>query len=344
MTEAASHDVRPTSDPALRLLAGVAAPLDAVRALVLARLGGRGRTLLRDRAARISVYVVVGLVVALVASVLTPLWALALGPLVLGVPHLISDLRYLVVRPALHRQRAVAVAVGVPLFFAAALGSTTLGLAAGLGAIAFTSAARWKRGVAFVAWAAVVGAAHHFPHTSTLVVVHGHNLVAIALFCAAFARTRRNGALLGLGFVVLAAAVLLGAFDSLFVASTSRVLAVARTLAPVSNPTLAVRLVVLFVFAQAVHYMVWLRLVPDEARERPGLRTFGSSLKALREDLGGPVLLLAAVFAVVVAGRAFGSLEAARALYLRGASFHGFLELAFALRLCMVGRERIVGV
>ena len=57
-----------------------------------------------------------------------------------------------------------------------------------------------------------------------------------------------------------------------------------------------------------------------------------------------PVLLLAAVFAVVVAGRAFGSLEAARALYLRGASFHGFLELAFALRLCMVGRERIVGV
>ena len=331
-----------THDPMHRALAGVAAPLDAVRSRVLARVGRAGRTLLRDRSRRVSSHVIVGLVAAIVLSIAAPLWAFLLGPIVLGVPHLIADVRYLVVKPGLHRRPALVWTVGVPLALAAVTGSVSWGLAAGFGAIAFSRAAHVTRGLALLGWALVVAAAHRSPYVSTLVLVHGHNFLAIGLFCAAFARARRNGLMLAIGFVVLAAAVLAGAFDPLLGSSMPALRSLARTMAPVGDPSLAPRLVVVFVFAQGVHYMIWLRLVPDEARERPGLRTFASTFVALRRELGAPLLFGAACFALIVAGRAFGSLEGARVLYLRGASFHGFLEIAFALHMVLSRREGIV--
>ena len=330
-------------DPVHRVLAGAAAPLDAVRSRVLARVGRAGRELLRDRERRISTQVIVGLLATLVLGVAAPVWMFLLGPIVLGVPHLVADLRYLVVKPGLHRRPALAWTVGIPLALAAVTGSITWGLGAGFGAIAFSGQSRRPtRALALLAWALVVATANHWPYVSTLVLVHAHNLVAVGLFCAAFARSRRNGLTLAIGFVLLAAAVLAGAFDPFFGSSMTALRSLSRTMAPVADPSLGPRLVVLFVFAQGVHYMIWLRLVPDEARERPGLRTFASTFEALRRDLGAPILFAAACLALVVAARAFGSLEAARALYLRGASFHGFLEIAFALHLALSRREGIV--
>jgi hypothetical protein len=286
--------------------------------------------------------VIVGLVAALVLSIAAPLWAFLLGPIVLGVPHLVADVRYLVVKPGLHRRPALVWTVGVPLVLAAATGSISWGLAAGFGAIIFSGAQRFTRALALIGWAMVVMAAHCFPYASTLVLVHAHNFVAVGLFCAAFARARRNGLMLAIGFVVLAAAVLAGAFDPFLGSSMPALRALARTMAPVSDPSLGARLVAVFVFAQGVHYMIWLRLVPDEARERPGLRTFASTFGALRHELGAPILFGATGFAIILTARAFGSLEGARILYLRGASFHGFLEIAFALHLALSRREGIV--
>src|SRR5690606_13062501 len=100
---------------------------------------------------------------------------------------------------------------------------------------------------------------------------------------------------------------------------------------------LALRLTTLFVFMQGVHYVLWLRVIPDEARERPGLRSFASSLRALERDVGKGVLVVFALGALAVAARATTSLEAARLLYLRGASFHAWLEIAFALVLVAEG-------
>jgi molybdate transport system substrate-binding protein len=45
-----------------------------------------------------------------VGTALIPLWMLALGPILLGVPHLLADLRYCVFRPGWHRQAAIWVA------------------------------------------------------------------------------------------------------------------------------------------------------------------------------------------------------------------------------------------
>ena len=58
---------------------------------------------------------------------------LAVGPLVLGVPHLVADLRYLVVRPGLHRRAAfwpVAVSALASSWFGLVPGLLAAGLAA----------------------------------------------------------------------------------------------------------------------------------------------------------------------------------------------------------------------
>lgn len=320
----------------------VAAPLDIARARLLRWLGRPARSLLADRAKRIDAYVVIGLVIAFAVAIVAPLSAFALGPVLFGVPHLVADVRYLVVRPGLHRQGWISLAAGAVLVLATISGSTALGLATGFLAIASIRLMPFRRGVFVLAWTGVIAAACRWPHAATLVLVHGHNALAIALFAFVFARTRRAGWLLGAGTIVFGAAILSGIFDGSFASSAPALRELSRTLAPLTgmSPTLAVRLVVLFVFAQGVHYAVWLRLVPDEARERAGLRTFASTFRALRSELGAPLSIAAVIFLVVVGVRALGSLEAARTLYLRGASFHGHLEIACALRIAAMRLER----
>jgi hypothetical protein len=90
----------------------------------------------------------------------------------------------------------------------------------------------------------------------------------------------------------------------------------------------AVRLIALFAFAQAVHYGAWLRLVPDG--ERAGDKPIGyrRSLALLYHDLGRAtpaviVLSLALPLAACV------TLYWTRNTYFTLAAFHGYLELAF---------------
>ena len=60
---------------------------------------------IRDRHVRAGLHGPSVVVVSLLLAVVAPLYLLAVGPLVLGVPHLLADVRYLVVRPRLHRRR-----------------------------------------------------------------------------------------------------------------------------------------------------------------------------------------------------------------------------------------------
>ena len=89
-----------------------------------------------------------------------------------------------------------------------------------------------------------------------------------------------------------------------------------------------VGLVLLFAFAQAVHYGIWLRLIPEEDRPQPSPRTFSASARALHRDMGTPMLFGATVLILGFAFWALLDLAHARISYLRLALFHGHLELA----------------
>jgi hypothetical protein len=97
------------------------------------------------------------------------------------------------------------------------------------------------------------------------------------------------------------------------------------------------RLVALYAFAQAVHYTIWLRLVPEEDRAQPTPRPFAASLRALVADLGPWVCALAACGTVAFAAYALVDVFAARDAYLRFAIFHGHMELAAAALLFVEG-------
>lgn len=321
--------------------------LDRARLGWLRLLGPLATPFLRSRELRSATSLTLSIGVALALTALAPLELLALGPLVLGVPHLAADVRYLVVRPRLHRRPAFWLAVVVPL---ALLGVTTwswLGFLAVLGA-ALTLPGAWstRRALVAVAALALAALAWWLPRAVGPVMAHLHNVIAVLFFLAWPALVGRSRTLgwhrLPLALFALATlAILGGALDPL----AQRVGEIATSdglgtplalheavLAPawLDAPALTLRLVLFFAFAQSVHYAVWLRAVPEEDRGRPTPRTFRASLEALRDEGSLPVMAGFAALAIALGVWAAFDLYGARVGYLRGALFHGYLELAIA--------------
>jgi hypothetical protein len=264
------------------------------------------------------------------------------------VPHLLSDVRYLVVRPGLHRRRLLAWLCAAPLL------ATCLGAGPAVGLLAVVPAllgARgpWGRKLPLLAvWAALTGLALGFPLPFQLALLHAHNGVAVALWWWAW-RSRRSRAW---GVPLLAAlgttALLLGAAEPLLSAlgawtapaTGTSFSELVQALAPSLPPVLALRLVLAFAFLQSVHYAVWLRLVPEEDRPRAAPRPWRASWRALVEDFGPLPLALGGLLALGVAAWGAVSLLEARLGYLRLAAFHGYLELAVASLWLVEGRRR----
>jgi hypothetical protein len=307
--------------------------IDRARSRLLKAGGLPVRVLVRDRGLRVALSFCLVLVSAFTLAGLAPFWALLLSPLLLGVPHLLADVRYLVVRPGLHRRGLLAVAIAVPLAGAGLGGGIQLGLLAPVAAALLSSGA-WRRRaplllVALAAWALALSD----PWRSTLVLAHAHNFVAVALWWRWAPRGRL--ALLPVGlFFGLSAAIALGGLDGAPVVLD----AYANALAPIGAPWGA-RLVVLFAFAQAVHYGLWLRVIPEDDRARCTPRTFRATWRTLQRELGGPLLFgMTALFFIIV-GWACLDLTEARDGYLRLATFHGYLELAVVVLVVAEGRR-----
>ena len=108
-------------------------------------------------------------------------------------------------------------------------------------------------------------------------------------------------------------------------------------LAPFLDGALQHRAVLLFAFLQSVHYLVWIRLIPEDARKQPTPRTFNKSLMALRSDFGW--VWEAVLFgAVALCVWAVLDIAQARRSYLQLIFFHGFLEFAICAW-CYVERQ-----
>lgn len=290
-----------------------------------------------DRARRVAWGGALSISVSFTLTLVAPLWLLALGPVLLGVPHLVSDARYLVVRPGVHRAGPLAWLAALPL------------VAAGFGAPAYvvllslvpaTLAARgpaWRTALALGAWGLLTAAAWAWEYPFLYALLHVHNLVALGWWWVLRPRDARAAwvPLLALGG---AAALLLGAAEPVLAltggweaplsrASFSEFVA---TSAPFLESPWAERLVLSFAFLQSVHYGIWLRLVPDDARPRPAPRPFRDTWRALEADFGRPLLVAFVGLALFIAAWGVLDLAAARWGYLRLAAFHGYLELAAA--------------
>ena len=313
-------------------------PIDAVRHGVLRAtvdlLGELGRRLIADRELRVAMTATFAIALALALTTWIPMWMLALGPIVLGVPHVVGDVRYLIVRRGYHRRLWLVALCVLPLVAAWWESQVTWVLVACTAAMLASRASPARRFVGVLGLAALVAVSAHFGYWSDVAFAHLHNVVGVLLWLLWAPRRGVIWLVPVLAYVGVWAFVMLGGLDfmaareSLDVAWPGLSFGThAWTLAPTLAEPWALRLVLIFAFAQSIHYWVWLRLVPEEDRGRPTPRSFRASWRALYRDMGPWVLGLATVAAVVVAGWACIDVANARAGYLRMAIFHGQIEL-----------------
>lgn len=319
-------------------LAAVARLLDGVRAPVLRVAIAHSAALrraTRSRAYRLELLALAAVAIALLGAMIAPVTLFVWSPLVLGVPHLVADVRYLALGaygdlPRRTRDLAILAPLAATLWWA----TPAIGGLAVLLALALSPRLAHPRTLGLLlvagglyAWAAAA------PITASYVLVHGHNVVAIVL--AALLVQERASRLL-LGAAALGTAAILGGALDPFVRGlplddvSGYILPEAAFAA--WPPIACARVALAFVFLQGLHYAAWLRLVPDALRPRAGMRTFTSSLRALETDLTRAGVLVGVGLALAVIAAGAHDALSARLAYLRLAGFHAYLELAFLAR------------
>ncbi len=299
-----------------------------------------------DRERRVRWVAVFSIVTSLALTVTAPLWLLALGPVVLGVPHLVSDARYLVVQPGLHRRGALALLAALPLIATAFGAPPFIGLLAVVPMVVLARASFTRKLLALGVWGALTSLAFVYETPFLLAFLHLHNVIALGWWWALQPRSR-SAWLIPLLVVAALVFLLLGGADPLLSAlgawnapgSRTSFGEFIETSAPGLAPSLAARLVLTFAFLQSLHYAVWLRLVPEDARARPAPRPFRESWQALVRDFGAPALAFFFALALFISLWGVVDLSAARWGYLRLAAFHGYLELAVAAWFLVEGKR-----
>jgi len=322
--------------------------LDRIRTRLLAWSSHQKglRTFVVNKEARIAGLSIGHASVALLATLLCPSLLLVLGPVLLGVPHVASDIRYLVLRPSLARGFGVWIAVfsalliGLRVVELGFLGNPAfarveivLVIAWVLGALAALEG-RWslpRFGVA-VATLGVGALALSQPTLARLVFAHAHNAIALAVWYVLF-RPRRAWGLLPLGWIALATLGIysLGGTIPERVGAPEwfdlHIQAASAWLAPGLPPEQQRGLVLSYVFLQSVHYAVWLLFIPQDANARPGSATFCMSLRSAWRDFRPLGIALIALGMLTVGVAACIDPLTTSAVYLFVTPFHGYLEL-----------------
>jgi hypothetical protein len=342
-----------------------AAPLDGVRRATLSR-AWRNRSVrlaLSSRDRRIAWIVGVHACLAFTLTISFPAPLLVLIPLLLGVPHVVADFRYLVLRRIAETRTRASIVVGCAALFGVnafgllsprfdiARAEVTLGALVVIvsGLVAFASTPRaWTgreaaRGAFVLGAVAILGWTAQLHSRSALVLlVHLHNAVALVAWLWLF-RARVRSVLLSLAVISGAAALLVsGALVpaalriGMWKGLGTNLLAAADWLAPGVPGSLGVGLALSFIFMQSVHYLVWLVLVPSD--ERGGVVSFRRSFRDFIGELGVLGTVAAVGASALVLG--FGAVApfATRNAYLSLASFHVWLELA-VLAVFAVGNQ-----
>lgn len=259
-----------------------------------------------DKDRRVAVHAALLVLLSALVAVLAPVVPLVASPLLLGVPHLASEVRWLVVRARVPVALQLGLATAaLALAGFAASGHVRAECALGLACVAFalgrSGVRRWMAAVPTAAAMACVASAP-FAHAVCDVVIASHGFVTLAVWILIFRRSRRFAlpalATLAVGLVAVGA---------------------------LRGPLVAMA------FLASVHYAVWLVVVPSDGSRGAGTPTFRMSVVGWKRDLGVPVIAVATSLLLLVAIAALvRGAEPARDIYLVTARFHLWLELAMA--------------
>jgi len=327
-------------------LQGLFAPLDALRSRLLRAFAPLARSLVVGREKRVALAASLLLALAYLGATTIPLWALAIGPIVWGIPHILSDIRYLVVRPGFHK-RPLLIAVTFAGILAAALGAgVRVPLDAAIVALLMSRGSKTRRALGLAITGALLALAFWVGWLADLAFAHLRSAVAVGLWWSWRKRESRLHYIPLAIFIAGTLLLLCGAAEPVLARTGGHIAPwtglsirhLAWGLSPTTTGVWATRLVVLYAFAQSAHYIVWLRLIPEDDRKSPTPRSYAQTWRALVSDVGALILWgsLVGVLALIV-WASFG-VGAARDGYLKLAFFHGYLEIVAAAVLFAEGR------
>jgi hypothetical protein len=336
--------------------------IDRVRAKILAamlRVALFDR-IFRSRTKRLAAVFSLSLAAALSLALTFPLWVLLIGPLVLGIPHLVASLSFV---PRLTTLKGEGLggskAAQIGAFFVAVAATRLWGgmpgpwiiesfpnaaeMAAGLfaaGWLAWMSSAGLARSAASAAILSALAATSMAAPAETLGgLVLAHNFVGFLYWIARAPEPEdRRLAFAALTLFALAtAAILAGAFDAVIQGRALNIAAgalsdwdIGQAIFPGTEREIYwSRAVSAFALGQSLHYFVWLRAIPEQELPHGHPIGFSKSLRLLERDIGPLVLYGAAYGLAGLFAYAFlGGWPEARLLYLTAAAFHGYFEIA----------------
>lgn len=328
-------------------LGPVIACADWIRNTVIRVFARLSKRLLVERERRVALYGTVLITLAFAATCAVPLWMIALGPLVWGVPHILSDIRYLIARHGLHRRPVMWLAI-VGGALGAALGyGIRAGLLGAALALFCSKSPIKKRLLGGLLLAGLFSLSQWAGPVSDVWFAHLHNGVAVALWWAWRPRNAQYHWMVLSVFVLYSIVLFLGGCEPILASMDGfradwtglTIGYLANILSPFSQVKLAARMVLFYAFAQSVHYIVWVRLIPEDDRKSHTPRSYHQSLRVLKKDVG-PLMIWAAVLGILVFAvwAVVKNAAVARNEYLNVAFFHGYLELAAAAVLWAEGR------
>jgi hypothetical protein len=294
-----------------------------------------------NREERIAVLASLQILFSFLTASLIPLPLIAWGTLALGVPHILSGIRHLVLNTGYARQKMRALAIGIPVLLAACGGGIKVALIGVMAASWFSRGNSLTRAAVFLSVATASIWCWNHPRSADLAFVHVHNFIAAAFFWSWRKRSGQWGLIPGALFSAACAAIMVGLTPRPDMMPKTGYAFLARSLAPGSTTDLGLRLVTLFAFAQSVHYGIWLRLIPDENRPRRSSQTFARSWADLKRDCGPTLIAVAALLTVFFC--VWGTVDPGQARdgYLRFAGFHGYVELAALALFLTEGRPHV---
>lgn len=310
---------------------GVLRILDIIRRKSLWYLSPWINPLIRNRDRRICVTACFGIVLAFLASFSFPLWQLLLGPLLLGIPHVMGDVRYLVLHKRLHQKSWFWWCAIVPFLLYAITRSVHYAMLGVFLASLYTQRQGVERYIVQLCACCLFLISLHWPRHFLFAFLHAHNVIAIGIWWF-WSRNRKYWEsipllLCGLGCLGL---VVLGSSETLGFSYYPPYMDMEyyqQAIAYMAAESWKTTTVLIFAFLQSVHYLVWIRLIPEEARKQPTPRGFRKSFDALSFDFGFTILLVIGLVFIFFIGYGVYSPELARRDYLTLISFHGFLEL-----------------
>jgi len=318
------------------------------------------QSIFKNRARRLGVLFCLALGFSFLTSLVFPLWVLAIGPVVYGIPHLFASFRYVGERVAPNRlTRAIQIFTAIFISIAGWRLAIDLRIFPGLNVsrlphlpelislLLTVATGVWlTRGTqrAGRAWAVILPV-FYFSWRAPLSFVGffllAHNLVAF-IYWILFARAGAErwvaiGA--SLSFLSVNALLFAGLFDPLLMNLDLQfslpfagidLVPLGQMIFPgTTDATLWVHAVIAYAFGQSMHYFVWMKAIPDENHSHPVPTTFKQSLQLARRDFGARYVVGMVLF--VAAGVFFWMLVAlpiARTIYFALSAYHGYLEIA----------------